>query len=127
MLLASLVHRVASSGLPDPARGIEKDKRFVLPDGAVWIVTAFFGMLLPHLEHLHNWVLHVMVPALRAHLDFNAVLISFSPVQLHAKVFSFTIPTDCPKLVALHALLRAEYPLDHESIFPAMDLIEIIA
>ena len=83
-------------------------------------------MLLPHLEHLHNWVLHMMVPALRADADFNTVLISFGPVYLHAKVFSFTIPTDCPKLVALHTLLRAEYPLDLESIFPACDLVEII-
>ena len=127
MLLASLVHRVASPGLSDFAGGIEKDERLVLPNGAVWIVTAFFGMLLTHVEHLHDWVLHVMVPALRAHLDFNAVLISFSPVQLHAKVFSFTIPTDCPKLVALHTLLRAEYPLDLVSVLPACDLVEIIA
>ena len=127
MLLASLVHRVASSGLPDPARGIEKDKRFVLPDGAVWIVTSLFRMLLPHLEHLHNGVLHIMVPVLRAHLDINTVLISFSPVQLHAEPFASAIPTDRPELVALHALLRAEYPLDLVSVLPACDLVEIIA
>ena len=84
-------------------------------------------MLLSHLEHLHDWVLHIMIPALRAHLDLNTVLISLGPVQLHTKPFSFAIPTYCPELVALHALLRAEYPLDLESIVPACDLVEIIA
>ena len=127
MLLASLVHRVASSGLPDPARGVKKDKRFVLPDGAVWIVASFFRMLLPHLEYLHNWVRHFMVPALRAHSDINPVLISFSPVQLHAEPSAFAIPADRPELVALHALLRAEYPLDLVSVIPACNLVEIIA
>ena len=126
-IFARLIQRVAIPGREELALRGKEHQTFVFPNCAVWVGAAFLWVLLPHVEHLDNLVLLVMIPVLRAHLDSDVIwFVVFPPKKLHAKLLVCPILGDSPELLTLLTLLRAEDADDPVRIFPPFDTLEVV-